>query len=109
MKRDERTSGRASGEKREFGVRKGNLIKSARCLAEISLMKTFVRRVSGAELSADLTEKETNERTNERRVYVSLFPSTATILLPCLRLRFSRKQKKEREEREREIGTLVEI
>lgn len=65
-------------------------------------MKTFVRRASGAELSADLTEKETNERTNERRVYVSLFPSTATILLPCLRLRFSRKQKRERREKERE-------
>lgn len=93
------------GEKREFGAGKGNLIKSARCLAEISLMKTFVRRASGAELSADLTEKETNERTNERRVYVSLFPSTRQFYYRVC----DYAPQESKRGREREFGTLVEI
>lgn len=63
---------------KKSGAREGNLIKTARCLAEISLMKTFVRRASGAELSADFTEKETNERASVR---------TSAFTLPFFRLR----------------------
>lgn len=69
MRRNER----ADGEK-VHGAREANLIKSARCLAEISLMKTFVRCASGAELSADFMEKETNERASARALVAFMLP-----------------------------------
>jgi len=58
---------------KKSGAREGNLIKSTRCLTEISLMKTFVRRVSSAELSADFMEKETSERANALVAFMLLF------------------------------------
>lgn len=80
-------------------------------------MKTFVRRASGAELSADFMEKETNERTNERirRVYASLFPFTRQFSYRICEYSL-RKGKRQRDgerqrdrERERKFGTLAEI
>lgn len=65
------------------GAREGSLIKSARCLGEISLMKTFVRRVSGGETFSWFHGKENeherpgaNKRVIAHAIYVSVFPST---------------------------------
>lgn len=63
-------------------------------------MKTFVRRASGAELSADFTEKETNERACSSRLRFA-FSVYATIFLPCLRIFLEK-----RNEGETERGSL---
>lgn len=65
-------------------------------------MKTFVRRASGAELSTDFTENETNEHPVSR--LRSPFSVYATIFLPCLRI-FLEKRKGGETERERKFGT----